>query len=661
MSIFNVSTTSQLTAALATAKSGDSIFVASGSYSNINLKNINPLGNVLITSADPQHQAVLNDMVVSNSRNLTFSGLTLHTTGNSGITPFKVLSSANITLDHLNVSGPALGSAAEVSGLMIRMSTGITVKNSEFSNLRHGIELLDNSQIVIRGNFLHDIRTDGVHGGNDSNVTIAQNLFTNFHPAVGDHPDAIQFWTTNTTASAHDFTITGNSIIRGAGDPIQGIFLRDQVGTLPFGNVSITNNLVVGGMYNGIFVNGATGVDISKNIVVAFPDQKSWIRTEGVSNLSVNANMSTAYVLPAPGVPAGNQLIQSAVDGGSSTLAFWLTNHQVPGNFSGTAAGLMSLLGLSGNTVPGLPGPVSPPGSSGTGTNDHIVTVTGTDGADRLYADATFISKVSGGAGADTLTGNGTGSTLHGGAGDDNFIIKGAGDIVVELAGEGNDTVIAYSNYTLTANVETLRLAGDAHVGNGNDLANRMVGAGGDDVLHGLGGDDFIQGAAGADVIYGDDGNDDLRADAGADQLWGGAGNDILSGGDGADTLNGGAGNDVIEGGAGNDHLWGGAGSDIFRFRDEVVVAHDADEIFDFSRGSDVIDLRSIDAKVGGTSNDSFSLIGSQAFHHVAGELQIKTYGDGVKISGDVNGDGVADFSILVHGVSALSAGDLYL
>ena len=650
-----MASTSQLTSALSSAKTGDTIRVASGTYSGINLRNINPGGNVLITSLDPNHQAVFADLILKNCSNLKLTNLAFYAAAGSDIRPFQVMSSTNIVMDHLTVGGPALGSSANLSGLMIRLSDGVTLENSEFSNLQYGVELLDNTHITIKQNFFHDIRTDGIHGGNVSNVTIAQNLFASFHPAVGDHPDAIQFWTTNTTAPAHDITIAGNSIIRGTGDPIQGIFLRDQVGTLPFGNVSITNNLVVGAMYNGIFVNGATGADISKNIVVALPDQKSWIRAEAVTNLAVNGNMSTWYILPTPGVPTGNQLIQSAVDGGSSTLAFWLTNHQMPGNSTGTAADLFHLLGLSDIPVAGLPGSV------GSGTNEHIVMVTGTDGSDRLSADATFASKVFGGAGADTLIGNETGSTLHGGTGDDNFIVKGAGDIVVELAGEGNDTVTAYANYTLTANVETLRLAGDAHLGIGNDLANRIVGAGGDNILHGLGGDDLIQGGAGADVIYGDDGNDDVRGGAGADQLWGGAGNDILSGGDGADTLNGGAGNDVIDGGAGNDRLWGGGGSDIFRFRDDVLAAHDTDEIFDFSRGSDVIDLRSIDAKVGGAPNDSFSLIGSQTFHHVAGELQIKTYGDGVKISGDVNGDGVADFSIIVHGVSALSAGDLYL
>ena len=651
MSIFNVSTTSQLTAALATAKSGDSILVASGTYSGINLKNINPAGNVLITSANSSNPAVFRDVMLSQSKNLTFSHLSFNSSDgvNPSVSPFQVLSSTNIHLDHLTVSGPALGNAAVASGLMIRWSDGVSVTNSEFSNLQHGIEILDNTHLNITHNSFHDLRTDGIRGGADSNVLIAQNFFTDFHPAVGDHPDAIQFWTTNTLASAHDITITGNSVIRGSGAPVQGIFLRDQVGNLPYANIAINNNIVAGGMYNGIYVTGASGVDISKNIVVAFPDEKSWIRADSVTNLVVSSNLATSYVLPTPGYPAGNQLIQSATDGGAAYLQFWLTTHELPGNLIESPDAFVAALGLS--TV----------GEVSGGFSHQLITLSGTDGADRITADPTFNTHIFGLAGSDTLTGNGVGSTLNGGAGDDTYIVKGLGDVVVEAVGAGYDTVASQVDYTLSANVESLRLVGDSHIGNGNELDNRLVGGAGNDTLHGLLGNDLIQGGAGDDALYGDGGNDDLRGEAGADQLWGGDGNDILAGGDGADTLNGGAGDDIIEGGAGNDRMWGGPGNDLFRFRDDVVAAHDIDQIFDFLRGADLIDLRAIDAKSTTATNDAFTYIGGQAFHHLAGELQVKAQGDGMIVSGDVNGDGVADFSIIVHGLTSMSASDFIL
>lgn len=56
----------------------------------------------------------------------------------------------------------------------------------------------------------------------------------------------------------------------------------------------------------------------------------------------------------------------------------------------------------------------------------------------------------------------------------------------------------------------------------------------------------------------------------------------------------------------------------------------------------DVIDLRSIDADTGRSGNNAFTFIGKSAFSGEAGELRYS----GTIISGDVNGDGRADFEI---------------
>src|SRR3546814_18636009 len=104
----------------------------------------------------------------------------------------------------------------------------------------------------LSGNSFHTMRSDGVRGGGTNDVVISNNYFTDFHPVGADHPDAIQLWTTNTTESARNISITGNVFERGDGDIIQGIFLRDQSGgKLPYQDVTISDNIVLGGMYNG--------------------------------------------------------------------------------------------------------------------------------------------------------------------------------------------------------------------------------------------------------------------------------------------------------------------------------------------------------------------------------------------------------------------------
>ena len=84
------------------------------------------------------------------------------------------------------------------------------------------------------------------------------------------------------------------------------------------------------------------------------------------------------------------------------------------------------------------------------------------------------------------------------------------------------------------------------------------------------------------------------------------------------------------------------------------------DRIVDFSRGQDdTIDLSTIDAKTGG-GNQAFKWIGKQAFHDVKGELRYKDLGPKVIVQGDIDGDGKADFEILVK-TGTLHKGDFVL
>jgi hypothetical protein len=96
-----------------------------------------------------------------------------------------------------------------------------------------------------------------------------------------------------------------------------------------------------------------------------------------------------------------------------------------------------------------------------------------------------------------------------------------------------------------------------------------------------------------------------------------------------------------------------GRGADIFRFnkRTESVVGIARDRIADFQAGSsgtsvDRIDLRPIDARTNVTGNQAFTFIGTGAFSGISGQLRIALSGSTTVVSGDVNGDSVADFQI---------------
>lgn len=217
-------------------------------------------------------------------------------------------------------------------------------------------------------------------------------------------------------------------------------------------------------------------------------------------------------------------------------------------------------------------------------------TIYGLGGDDFLY-----------GYGGNDILDGGTGiDTMVGGAGNDIYYVDNQQDRVIELDGQGTDTIRTSTHYELSweSNVELLTttnpLGTDPLFLGGNDSNNRIIGNAGANYIRGLGG---------------------------------------------ADVLLGGAGNDVLNGGAGTDRLTGGAGKDVFVFPDAS-----RDTITDFQHGVDKIDL-------GWWVGSNFHFLGAGAFQHHAGDAR---FSNGL-FQLDVNGDGQADLSIALTGTLTAS------
>ncbi len=322
-------------------------------------------------------------------------------------------------------------------------------------------------------------------------------------------------------------------------------------------------------------------------------------------------------------------------------------------------------------------------------------TITAGSEVERLQAAATFAAvnltgnafdqEIIGNGANNIIDGGGGADRLVGGKGNDTYIVDNLGDRVIEDPGNGTDTVYSAVDFDLGANVENLFFTTDtAHFGRGNDLANSISGAGDDDVLTGFGGDDTIVGNGGLDTLNGGTGNDTLRGGDGRDFLFGGddndklygdAGNDLLFGENGVDKLYGGEGDDTLDGGAGNDFLTGGGGTDtltgglgadrfIFAAADEIGTRNFSDLITDFSHAQgDRIDLHGIDTNIALDGNQSFTFIRGNAFSHQAGQLRFEydATADQTKVMGDTDGDGVADFMLLLSHYVPLVAQDFVI
>lgn len=641
MATISVSTAAELMAAAARARSGDTIALAAGNYDNVVLRNIKFDGPVTITSAAPGAPAEINGLKAIGVENLTFRNVVFADKDSATAYDFEIKNAAKVSFDSVVICGQDGEPGYLSNAFMVRGSRDVSITNSEITHLRYGINMLDNSGVTIKGNYFHDMRADGFHGGGLSNVLIADNVFTDFHPAAGDHPDAIQFWTAGQKASAENITITGNVIHRGDGAAIQGIFMGDETNVLPYKNVTISDNLVVGGMYNGIHVERAAGLTVNDNIVAGYLDQASWIRVADVTAMS--GNVAQLYVIDGKTVepPRGNAVTRAIYDDGSAFVGTWLAANTDWVRFA-HASPVLGGVADELRHLADLPPPPVP-----------LTHVMGTNGADRLTAAAIGDSILFGGKGDDQLTGGDGHTRMEGGVGDDIYFVRSDRDVVVEERNGGTDTVYASLDYQLPDNVETLRMLEPGRIGRGNALDNRLAGTAGSDVLYGGKGNDSVQGMDGNDTLYGEDGKDNLHGGAGNDLIYGGSGGDTLIGGEGNDRIWGGAQVDVIEGGAGNDVMSGGACGDTFLFRDESFG--DRDVITDFAKG-DRISLSLMDANLNTDANEAFRFIGTGAFTGAAGELRYARTAEGVVCMADMTGDRVADLTISLVGVDHLAA-----
>ncbi|MGK9234870.1 hypothetical protein KXS07_24185 [Inquilinus limosus] len=324
-----------------------------------------------------------------------------------------------------------------------------------------------------------------------------------------------------------------------------------------------------------------------------------------------------------------------------------------------------------------------------------------------------YIDRAIGSAFDDHLTGNANGNFLQGGAGNDIIAGRGGGDHLD--GGTGTDTADFGDSatgvtadlvqgkagaYTSLTSIENLTGSGHDDVFSGNDGANGLWGFGGDDSLSGGGGTDSLRGGAGQDLLDGGlgadrlDGGDgidtvtyirstlgvtvDLGANigrfgeaqgdtfAGIENVVGSARGDTLTGNSGANMLSGEDSNDRLTGAGGADMLNGGLGGDFFTYRavdDSTVGVSGRDTIQDFnSLEWDRIDLSQIDADGNAANgNSTFSFIGTDPFTGAGAEVRFTAAGDDLLVEGDVNGDKVADFAILVQGTAEFTASDFVL
>ena len=243
------------------------------------------------------------------------------------------------------------------------------------------------------------------------------------------------------------------------------------------------NDLLTGGGGNDTFVI-AKGE--GHDTITDFAHGQDVLKLQGFTFQSFAA-------LKAAAAQTGADTVLNLGDGQTLTLQNFKLSGLDSGDVSASYSASAAPIGSSSTPVVVSPVVTAPADSSVAESGAPVKVFYGTSGADNW----------TGTSGNDQYQSNGGGDTMQGGLGDDTYSIASATDKVVELAGQGVDTVTTWiSSYVLPDNVENLVFFGSGWCnGTGNALANRLVGTDSPNVLNGKGGNDLLTGGGGNDTF----------------------------------------------------------------------------------------------------------------------------------------------------------------
>lgn len=288
--VFMVSPDS-LEASLAKAAPGSELHLAPGDYGNLRLSGDYSKGGKPITlrSQDPAHPARVSRFAINGAKGLILSDMVFDYRFTKGDDvnrekPFQVQKSSDITIRNSLFDGDLAQSDKEELngfgagfGLVVRGVKGVVLENNEVRHWHRAMVISESSNIVLRGNNIHAMRSDGVDFAAVQHVQVEGNFFHDFarSPISKDHPDMLQFWTNGTRTPSIDVRIRDNIFNSGAGQWTQSIFIRNeevdtgrQGDAMYYRDFEISGNVIINAHLHGITMGEVDGVSIHNNTLV---------------------------------------------------------------------------------------------------------------------------------------------------------------------------------------------------------------------------------------------------------------------------------------------------------------------------------------------------------------------------------------------------------
>ena len=263
--------------AVATARAGDRIELASGSYAPVEIRNRRIEGApVTITGKDARIAAI----ALVGSGGWAIDGITVGGATGQRARVIFIQDSADIAVRNSLVHGVNVNNDPWDDGSVgigLRETQRVEITGNRLRDHGLGFVAATSSDVRFEGNSIAFVR-EGSNWTGVRNATIRCNRFSHVFPnwLRGEHPDVIQAWP-GKNGGSHDMLIEGNFLLLGGPRAVQGIFIQGEqrpVPTMEAGmmrNITVRDNVYYGSSRHGITIGGVSNVLIENNTVLPSP------------------------------------------------------------------------------------------------------------------------------------------------------------------------------------------------------------------------------------------------------------------------------------------------------------------------------------------------------------------------------------------------------
>ena len=270
---YNVATDAQLASAVASAKGGDRIVLAPGSYQPLRITGRKLSGEPAVLSGKG---AVIAFVQVMGSAGWALEGLEIGGGFDERGRVLRIENSGNIRVSDSLIRGQVMNNDAWDDGgigIGLRNADKVDIRNNRFREVKVAISAGSSRDIRVTGNSFAYIR-EGMNWVAVDGGVIRCNRFSHFQPnyAKKEHPDALQFWQNN-DGSANNTLIEGNFFSLGGPRAVHGIFgggtqSAEKDPKFRMRNTTIRDNIYYGSALHGISLGGAENTVVERNTVI---------------------------------------------------------------------------------------------------------------------------------------------------------------------------------------------------------------------------------------------------------------------------------------------------------------------------------------------------------------------------------------------------------